>query len=205
MRRCIGVCVPMIILCLSLTACSPERGTQAEQMALDIRAEYLAMEGCSAVVDLTADYGQRVYEFQVEATYRQEGESVFIVTAPEEIAGVTARLREGKGYLEYDGVQVETGPITDDSLSPIEAIPLLLYNVGEGFMAECGMEPVGEQELLRVVCRDPLAQAGQGVECSLWFDPETHALLRGELSQDGFTAVTCVFSSFQSFAREAEK
>ena len=48
-----------------------------------------------------------------------------------------------------------------------------------------------------VVCREPESAAGEGRECSLWFDPSTHALLRGELSQDGFTVIQCVFTEFQ--------
>ena len=49
---------------------------------------------------------------------------------------------------------------------------------------------------LYMICRDPEAKAGEGQECSLWFDPDSHALLRGELSQDGFTVIQCVFSGF---------
>ena len=118
------------------------------------------------------------------------------VTSPDAVAGVTARLKDGSGYLEYDGVWVETGPLDESGMSPMEAVPVLLRYATEGFIAECAMEETGEGQVLRVICRDPEAKAGEGQECSLWFDPDSHALLRGELSQDGFTVIQCVFSGF---------
>ena len=64
-------------------------------------------------------------------------------------------------------------------------------------VSACGLETLGEREVLPVDCRGPEAQPGTGRECALWFDPDTHALLRGELSQDGYTVIQCTFSDFQ--------
>lgn len=197
MGRCMGMLVLTMTLCLTLTCCGREGGSQAEQLALDIRGEYLSMAGCTASMEVTADYGQRVYDFGVDLTWQREGESVLTITAPENVAGVTARLTEGETVLEYDGVRVETGPLDDMGLSPIAAVPVLLDYAQTGYIAACGMETRQEREVLRVDCRDPEAQPGTGRECALWFEPDTHALLRGELSQDGYTVVQCVFSAFQ--------
>ena len=191
------MCVPMMILLLTLTACGGSgEGSQAEQLALEIRGEYLDMTACNATMDVTADYGQRVYDYTIEAAYVKDGETTLTVTAPEIIAGVTARLSKDSTVLEYDGVCWETGALNPDGMSPVDAIPALLAYAREGFIAECGMETVNETELLRIVCRDPEGTAGAGEECSLWFAPDTHALLRGELSQDGYTVIQCVFSQF---------
>ena len=176
MRHRTEMCVLMMILGLSLSACGgAEGGNRAEQLALDIRGEYLEMGGCTASLELTADYGQRVYTYGIGLNYAREGETT----------------------LEYDGMRVETGPLDDSGMSPVDAVPVLMDYVQEGFIAECGMEAQGESEVLRVVCREPESAAGEGRECSLWFDPSTHALLRGELSQDGFTVIQCVFTEFQ--------
>lgn len=196
MRRRAGLCVLTITLCLALAACGGG-ATGAEQLALDIRGEYLAMEGCTAELDITADYGQRVYEYGLNLEYRRDGESVLTITSPESVAGVTARLENGSGSLEYDGVRVETGPLDDSGMSPMDAVPVLLDYTARGFMAECVMEDRDQEQVLRIICRDPENQAGQGRECSLWFDPDSHALLQGELSQDGYTVIWCVFSNFQ--------
>ena len=138
-----------------------------------------------------------MYTYGIGLNYASEGETTLTITAPENIAGVTARILEGETALEYDGMRVETGPLDDSGMSPVDAVPVLMDYVQEGFIAECGMEAQGESEVLRVVCREPESAAGEGREGSLWFDPSTHALLRGELSQDGFTVIQCVFTEFQ--------
>lgn len=197
--RRLRTCVPMILLLLLLCACGgagEAKGSPAEELALAIRGELLEMTACTAGMELTADYGGRVYEYTIQASYERDGETVLTVTGPEEIAGVTARIREGATALEYDGIRWETGALTPGGMSPIDAVPALLDYAREGFMAECGMETVGDAELLRVVYRDPEGTAGVGEACSLWFDTQSHTLTRGELSQDGFTVIQCAFTEF---------
>ena len=165
MGRCVGVLVLTMTLCLTLTCCGGEGGSQAEQLALDIRGEYLAMAGCAASMEVTADYGQRVYEFGIDLTWQRKGESVLTLTAPENVAGVTARLAEGETALDYDGVRVETGPLDDTGLSPMSAVPVLLDYAQSGYIAACGIETVEDREVLRVDCRDP--EGTPNVPCGL--------------------------------------
>ncbi|WP_341480889.1 hypothetical protein [Lawsonibacter celer] len=190
------MCAPMMILCLILAACGGESGGQAEQLALDIRGEYLEMASCAGQTEVIADYGQRVYEYGISFQWEREGDLVLTVTAPVEAAGITARVSGEQTSLEYDGVRLETGPLNEDGLSPIDAIPALLRALREDFIAECGMEKLGETHTLRLCCRAPENTAGVGEEITLWLHPETHALLRGEVSQDGFTVIQCTFTEF---------
>ncbi len=192
------MCVRMMILCLMLASCGASSAeSKAEQLALTIRTEYLAMTACSGQVDITADYGQRVYSYSAQVSWEKEGDTLLTLTAPEEAAGLTARIRNGETWLEYDGISLETGPLTPEGLAPIDAIPALLTYVREGFMAECGEETLGERETVKICCRDPEEPAGSGIEASLWLDWETHALLQGEISSDGYTVLRCVFHDFQ--------
>lgn len=191
------MCAQMITLCLLLTACGGERaGRGEEELALDIRAEYLGMTACTATVDITADYGQRVYEFTLELNHQKEGETVLTVTAPEDIAGVTARIAGDKAILEYDGVSLETGALDATGLSPVSAVPALLTYVKTGFIAEVNQEELGETACLRVNCRDPELQPGTGTEGTLWFDLDTHALVQGEIAVDGARVILCQFTQF---------
>ena len=191
-----GICAPMILVLLLLGACAAEGGSQAEQLALELRGRYLEMSGCTASADITADYGQRVYQYGVDVAWQREGDTVLTLTAPAEVAGVTVRIHEGETVLEYDGVQVETGALTPDGLSPIAGIPLLLETVQEGFLAECLLEEWDGVQLLHIASRDPEGTVGQGREIQLWFDPASGALVRGEIAQDGSTVLQCTFSAF---------
>lgn len=192
---------PMIILCLLLAACgSGEVGVgRTEQLALDIRTDYIGMAGCTASMEVTADYGERVYTYGMDLTWQKDGETVLVLYAPEDVAGATVRIQAGETALEYDGARIETGALDAAGLSPVDAAPALLAYAREGFMAECGEEALDEVQTVRISCRDPEATSGTGTEAVLWFDRETHALLRGEISVDGFTVIQCVFTQFQTF------
>ena len=115
----------MMILGLSLSACGgAEGGNRAEQLALDIRGEYLEMGGCTASLELTADYGQRVYTYGIGLNYAREGETTLTITALQSEA-ITITLEEGeddeadgeKSVNAYNtlmdwGMQVLVGPTT---------------------------------------------------------------------------------------------
>ena len=185
------LCVPMIALLL--TGCGRLEVSEAEQLALEIRGEYLELERCSASLEITADYGQRVYQFGMEAQVQGE-DAALTLTAPETVAGLTARWAGEAGTLEYDGVAVETGSLDPEGLDPVSAFPVLLEAARSGYMAACALEEDGA--VLRVDCGDPAGTPGQGTETTLWFDGETGALLRGEIRVDGFRVIGCTCTAF---------
>lgn len=187
---------PMITLLL-LSACAVGGGgSEVEQLAQDIRGNYLSMSACHSTIEVTADYGQRIYSYTMEMTWESEGDTVLTITQPESIAGVTVRVADGETVLIYDDVQVETGPLYEGGMSPVDVVPTLLQSAKEGFIAECGMEILGETEALRICCRDPEGQSSQGEETILWFEPTTGNLLQGELAVDGVTVIQCIFQTF---------
>ena len=190
MRKCV-ICVLMTTLLLA--GCGPAGVSEAEELALTIRGEYLAMESCAARAAVTADYGQRVYQYEMAVSVNGP-ETVLALSAPETVAGLTARLSGAESQLEFDGLSVETGPLDPDGLTPVPAVPALLEAVRSGYITACGLEEDGT--LLRVDCGDPEGTPGEGTEISLWFDAAAHVLVRGEISVDGSCAVRCEVDSF---------
>jgi hypothetical protein len=191
-----GLCALMMTLVLPLAACGGGGGNEAEALALEVRSRYLEMTACAGHLELTADYGQRVYVYGVDLTWEKEGETCLTLTAPENVAGTVARIANGETVLEYDGVMVETGELDGAGLTPVDAVPALLTCAREGFLAECALEDWDGAQRLHVTSRDPEEEPGSGVETQLWFQPDTGALLRGEISSDGFTVVTCEAVNF---------
>lgn len=183
----------VLMTALLLTGCGQAGVSEAEQLALAIRGEYLAVDGCTARAAVTADYGQRVYQYELAAAINGE-ETVLTLSAPETVAGLTARLTGEENLLEYDGVAVETGPLDDNGLTPVSSVPALLEAVRSGYITACALEE--EDTLLRVDCGDPAGSPGSGTETVLWFDASTHALVRGEVSVDGFRVVLCEVTQF---------
>lgn len=186
----------MMTLCLLLSGCGGQGMDEVDQLTLDLRGAYLALAGVTAQLEVEADYGRRVYDYAMELNWRREGETTVTVTAPETVAGITARIADGETLLEYDGVSLETGPLDESGLSPLGAGPALLEAAAGGFIAESGFDTLGETECLRLLCRDPEGAPGEGTEFILWFDPVTWDLLRGEISVDGQRVIACGVTSF---------
>ena len=166
-------------------------GQKTLDLALTIRGEYLAMTQCAARAELTADYGQRIYDYTLDVAGTAE-ELTLTVTEPDLIAGITARVKPGESFLVYDDLVLETGPLTDAGLSPMSAIPAMLEQLRGGYLMAWSLE----DGILRITCGDPGGTPDTGTVYDLWLDTESHALIRGEVSVDGRRCLQCIFTSF---------
>lgn len=196
MRRLL-LCVPMMILLLA--GCGPAQASEEEELALLIRGEYLEEAPWTASAAVTADYGQRVYWYGLEAAW-DGAQTTLTLTAPETVSGMTARLKDGESLLEYDGIMLETGPLNGEGLTPVSAIPAMLEAARSGYMTGISLD--GEAGTLRMDCGDPEGEPGTGTEISLWFDADSHALVRGEIRVDGFRVILCEFTDFTKELRD---
>lgn len=187
----------VLMMTLLLAGCGGGSGEERpENLAALIRGEYLSLTGWTASLDVNVDYGERVYDFVLDASWKKEGETVLTVVEPELIAGITARIGPEGAYLEYDGASLSTGALSGEGMTPLEAVPFLMGQLLEGYMARCSYETEGERRLLKVFCRDPDGQEGTGSECSLYFDPDSHDLVRAELAYDGAVVLSAVLTNF---------
>ena len=182
-----------ITLCC-VTACT-DKGPDAEELALSIRGAYLEEPVITAQCDIMADYGQRVYNFSYGMTSTDD-EMTLTLLEPQEMAGMVVTFGQEDSTLSYDGVLLETGTLTEDGITPVTAVPVLLETVRTGFISFCDLETEDDETRLRVLCRNPDIEAGTGQEIDLWFDPETGNLLEAEISQDGYRVLDCTFTAF---------
>lgn len=195
------VCVLMISLLLS--SCGSAEGETADDLALKLRGEYLAAESCTGTACVSADYGQRVYQYELEFQSDEE-QTILTLTAPETVAGLTARLSWEEGsVLEYDGAVIETGPLNENGLTPVSAIPSIQRTIQKGYLDSCVLEETEGGSALRLTSRDPEQELGSGTETVLWFDPNTFQLQRGEIWQDGFCVIQCEFSTFSNQMKDS--
>ena len=188
------LCVPMIIL---LTGCGPAQGNQGEELALSVRGEYLEMTQWRARVTLTADYGQRVYQYELEASSGPE-ETVLTLTAPETVAGISARLEEGESTLEYEDLCLGAGTLSSQQVSPMAALPRLMSALRDGWLLEEGQEEWNGVPCLRLT----VDQSGPGdgkILSTLWLDTAGGMPLRGEIAVEGEIILTAEFTSFSFY------
>jgi len=188
----------VLMITLLLTACGGEEGSKADELALTTRGAYLAAKGCSGAAVVTADYGQRIYRYRLDFQAEEE-QTLLTLTEPETVAGITARLSAQEGSrLEYEGIMLETGPLDDSGLTPVSSVPAILKTVREGYLDLCELETLeAGGQILRLSSRDPVREPGDGIETTVWLDPDSYALLRGEICRDGACVIQCEFSDFE--------
>ena len=193
MRRMISCVLMMTLL---LTGCGESNEDSPEQLAALIRAQYLSASGWSAAADLSADYGEQVFDFTVNASWKRGGDTVLTVTKPDLIAGIAARIRDGETFLEYDGMGLSLGMLDLSGLTPVSSVPALMDCITTGYMARCRFLGEGESRELEILCRDPNAPPVTGVEYLIYFDPATFGLKRAEVSVDGVLRLQVRFTEF---------
>ena len=193
MRKALS-CVLMITLLLS--GCrAGSGGNTPEEEALALRETYQALAGWSASADLSVCYTETVYDFSLDAEWRRDGETVLTVTAPELVAGITARVAQGETVLEYDGAGLSLGLLDDSGLTPVSAVTACMEQIQRGWMAKCAW--AGENDAhLQISFQDPEREDNAGTQFLLTFDRAGYALLSAEVSAQGRTVLSAQFSDF---------
>lgn len=192
MRR--WMCVPMITMCLLLTAC----GGAGEESAEDIRAPYQEMAGCTMEAVVTCDQEGLEWEATLGCTYLPGGESTVEVLEPESIAGVKAVLSDTDWYLEYEGESLNMGTLGSETVSPAACLPRLMNALREGWLLEENEEDWNGTPCLRL-CVDQTGVQGGKIVSTLWLRQEDGTPVRGEIAVDGEIILTAEFTSFSFY------
>ena len=174
---------------LFLTACS---GKDASQSFLDIRAAYLSSD-ITLSAEVTADYGDRCYEYGL--SYTGDGKSGEVsVLSPEEIRGISARIDDNKQViLKCSNVLIDTGVLYGTGVTPVEALPLIVNAIREGYVSAVYTETLNGEEYIVVEIDETPAGESEKTIYTLWFCAENNVLYKAEISSGGFVSVTALF------------
>ncbi len=170
-------------------------GKNAEDMLEPLRLEYENAETMTTYVKLTADYSDRVYDYELVYA-REDGVSSIELRSPESIAGLRAEFSDETASMEFDGMQLDTGALFG-SVTPLEALPLMYENWISGFVESSYLETMDGTRTL-VLSQDLTGSEAAGdedVELCTWFDAVTYLPVRAELRCGNRCVVTCVFGN----------
>lgn len=133
-----------------------------------------------------ADFGETTEEYTLKYTF-DGTQWIALVTEPQFVAGITARITKDASELEYEGVILSTGDLTGGGIVPISAVPLIYETITVG-MADSVWE---EGELLggSFVYDDTI-----GV--NVWFDREGDPVA-AELIEQGVVKAKCILNDVE--------
>ena len=170
---------------LLLTSCAESAGREE---FLSLRTAWLAAP-VRLEATVSADYGDRVWDFRL--IYEGNGESGTVtVLEPEQITGIQAELTEGKTLrLSYDGALLDTGALFGNAATPLQALPLTVLAVREGYVSSTWEESLdGEKLIVAAIDATPAGDDEQTIY-TVWFSPEDNSLRQAEISVDGYTVI----------------
>ena len=143
MKRWIaGILIPFCLL-----GCS--RSNHAMDMLLSFRENLLQSRKITFDADITADYGEEYYTFQMHCESNSEGELAFQVLKPDSICGIQGVISQYEGHLTFSDQVLVFKPAAEDRLSPIIAPWVLLKTLRGGYITACGNTEDGYLAVIR--------------------------------------------------------
>ena len=184
LRKCV---LFLMVFLMVFSGCG--KGKEPTQQALDFRTGLLGTEGCSFTAKIRADYGEKLYDFTLEAVCSQE-ETRLTVCEPKEIAGISAVVTKNGAKLEFDGAELDFGKLANGYISPV-SVPWLL---AQCWMGEYISMAGSDGDLYRVTYLR--GYEDEEVTVDTWF-AENGVPVYGEVFYDGVRCITVEIEDFQ--------
>ena len=103
-----------------LCACNGQENTDPAQQALAFRQNVM-QNICSFEAEISADFGDTMCLFTLSCIHTPGNGTQMTITAPETLAGLTARASGEGAKLVFDGVEAAFGTLEGLGLSPMTA------------------------------------------------------------------------------------
>lgn len=154
----------LLILALILVGCS--RNDDCMTRGIALREKLLQSAGYSFDAEITADYGDKTYEFSMHCTVDQSGKLTFRVSEPESISGISGVISGVGGQLTFDDTVLAFDLLADGEVSPVSAPWILIKTLRGGYLSSCGIE----EECLRLTIDDSYEE--DALQLDIWLDSQ---------------------------------
>ncbi len=178
----------LFLFLLFLPGCSGKSDEIERGMAL--RAKLLKATSCTFDAAVTADYGDKVYEFSLACQSDDRGDMAFTVTAPETISGITGRVTDEGGKLTFDDTALQFDLMADGQVTPVSAPWIFLKTLRSGYLTAAGEEG----ELLRLTIDD--SYEDDALHLDIWLNGD-NVPTRAEILYDGRRILSLTVTNFQ--------
>ncbi len=154
-----------------------------------LREKILASSGCLFDAVITADYGDKVYTFNMACQTNEQGDLTFTVTDPQTISGITGTVTQQGGHLTFDDQALAFQMLADGQVTPVSAPWLLIRTLRSGYISACGTD--GDN--LRVAIDDSYRE--DALHLDIWIDSQDLPI-RGEILWQGQRVVSLEVRNF---------
>lgn len=125
-----------VILCITIILCGCKKSADTLKDGMELRREILESSGCSFRGTVTADYGEKVYIFQMDCKTDKEGTLQFAVTSPDTISGITGNVDNEGGAITFDDKVLAFQTLADGQVTPVTAPWLMMKTLRSGYIRD---------------------------------------------------------------------
>lgn len=177
--------ISVLMISLLLLGGCGEREARLQNDFAAFRDALIAAGGVGFRAELTADYGETVSTYLLAVSYDGQETAVEIME-PALLSGVRAVAKWGEAAMEYDGVMLGAGPLDEDGLTPVSALPAILSAMAGGHEELLWWD--GDTAAARLY-------VGESSACTVWLDKGL-VPVRAELSSGGRTVISCAITDW---------
>lgn len=157
------------ILCLLasmmvMTGCTMGKSEMDE--ALAFRSRILGANSVRFEAEITADYIDRVEEFDLACETDSAGALTFRVTEPDEISGITGTVTGEEGTLTFDETVLAFPLMDDGRFSPVSGPWVMMKALRSGYITAVAREG----EMLRITVEEHYDEDALTVD--IWLEGE---------------------------------
>lgn len=131
----------------SLVGCSHKNSSMDK--LYQFRNDLLQANVVSFDAEITTDYGQEYYTFQVSCSGDESGDLAFEVISPETISGIRGNVSREEGNLTFDDHILAFKTMAEDRLTPVTAPWVFLTALRGGYITSCGKTEDGYLAIIR--------------------------------------------------------
>ncbi len=124
------------ILFIAIMLCGCQNSEDSLKEGMELRRQILESSGCSFHSTVTADYGEKVYVFQMDCKTDKEGTLQFAVTSPDTIAGITGKVDNEGGAITFDDKVLAFQTLADGQVTPVTAPWLVMRTLRSGYIRD---------------------------------------------------------------------
>lgn len=160
MKKVLAVFIALFML----TGCAGSN--QEMTRAISLRERIMKSEGCSFLSVITADYGDKIYEFTMDCKTDSEGNLKFSVVEPSTIAGIEGSVSANGGNFTFDDKVLAFETMADGMITPVSAPWVLMNTLTSGYLSACG----NDGEYLKILLDDSYKE--EALRLEVWVDAQ---------------------------------